>query len=619
MNFLKYIQSQFQRVLILDTEYLSDSTGTIPEKVLCLVYKDAFTNETFRFWEYDKNNYQCPFDLDECLIVCYSATAEVGSLLSLLHGRPNNIWDSLVETARLYKPMRSGKGELKLLSTAEKYGIKDKLTQAEKDHNLDLILRRNEFSNRPFKYSVEEQKQILDYCQSDVDVLHQVFIKQVFDIENKMQLKSTEDFDRELWQIQNRGYAVGCVALVEKNGIPIDLNLVNKFNDNWVKVRDNLVREVNKEIDVFNEDLTFSFAKFNKLVIRNGLDLKWPRMKSGNFTTQSKILKRYMDNEEVEKFYELKKLSNMTKLTNYKPSSDGRTRCNLNPFGTVTSRCSPSSAKFVFGASKWARNFIKPPIGSWLVYIDYKSQEPAIMGHLSGDRNKIDAYRSGDIYIHTAKLFGKVPQEATPETHPEMRETFKTIDLANNFGQGPGAVAAELKCSVSHAKFLMKKYREVFKDYFKWIDGVIEHGLNQKYFSTVYGWQRHVSDLWTEKNGKRKHIHKSLLNWPIQSHGAEILRTALMDLTDKNFKVVALIHDAIMLEIPIHDFYEDLERAKQIMVDASIKVVGGPIQVEEEIIKTNYVQKKKKHQKLFDQIMGEIERYTQSGNEVHPE
>ena len=81
----------------------------------------------------------------------------------------------------------------------------------------------------------------------------------------------------------------------------------------------------------------------------------------------------------------------MTKLTSYLPGHDGRVRASTNMFGTVTGRASPSSAKHPFSASKWARNFIKPQIGSWLVYIDYSSQEPAIMGYLSGDKNKIRA------------------------------------------------------------------------------------------------------------------------------------------------------------------------------------------------------------------------------------
>lgn len=618
MNFLEYIKSQYQRVLVEDTEFLLDKTGTIPEKVLCIVYKDVFTEETFRFWEYGKSNYQSHFDFDETLLISYNSIAEVGSHLSLMHGKPSNVWDSYVETARLYKPMRSGKGALTLLSTAEHYGIEDKMTEVEKENNLDLILRRNNHAGKPFEYSVEEQKQILDYCEADTEVLKQVFIKQVFDIENQMQLKSKEDFDKELWQILNRGYAIGCVAQVERNGIPIDVNLVNRFNKYWPLVKSNLIQEVNKEIDVFNEDLTFSFSKFNELIKRNKLDARWPRMKSGNFTTNKKIIKQHLDNEEIEKFNEIRTLQNMTKLTAYNPSNDGRTRTSFNMFGTVTGRASPSSSKYMFSASKWARNFIKPAYGSWLVYIDYTSQEPGVMGYLSKDQNLINAYQSGDIYIHTAKLFNMVPETATKKSHPEERNIFKVLYLANSYGQGPKAVAETLKCSLGHAKYLQNKYREVYKGYFKWVEGVIESGLSKKYLNTCYGWQRHISSLFTYKDGKRTNIHRSLLNWPIQSHGAEILRQALMDLSDNHFKVVALVHDAVMIEIPIPEFKERLTEAKQIMVDASIKVVGGPIRVDQEIIKSNYEQEEK-HQKLFEKIINEIDRYTRIESNVHPE
>ena len=112
------------------------------------------------------------------------------------------------------------------------------------------------------------------------------------------------------------------------------------------------------------------------------------------------------------------------------------------------------------------------------------------------------------------------------------------------------------------------------------------------------------------------------MNWPIQSHGAEILRKALIDLTDQNFKVCALVHDAVLLEIPIPEFYKDLELAKKIMINASVDVVGGPIRVDHEIIKSNYMQLKNgepnKDQKLFNKIMKYINSYTRTESKVHP-
>ena len=624
MRFLNYIEKQFARILAVDTEYITDTTNTIPEKVICFCYTDVFSGEVFRYWEYDKKKSFTPhFDFDDVLLVSYNATAEVGSYLKQLYGRPPNIWDSLIETRRLYKPLRSGKGAMKLLATATNYGIKDKISEADKEENLDLILRRNKFKELPFEYSKEEQKQILDYCQSDTDVLAQVFIKQVEDIEEKLNLKTEEQFETELWQILNRGYAISCVSLVERNGIPVDVNLINKFNETWPKVKNILIEKFNKDIDVFNENLTFSHAKFDELIKRNGLDRRWPRMKSGHFTTNKKYVKQNLHIKDLAKFNEIRTFQNMTKLTSYTPGYDGRVRTSLNMFGTITGRASPSSAKYPFGASKWARNFIKPSYGNYLVYLDYKSQEPGVMGYLSGDKNLIQSYESGDIYINTAKLFGYWDELASKQEKKKIRNKFKVLYLASSYGQGPRAIAESLKCSVAHAKFLQMKYHETYKKYFNWNKGFIEAILNKNYLTTISSWQRHIKDLFQFKDGKKIDIRRSLLNWPIQSHGAEILRKALIDLTDENFEVCALVHDAVLIQIPIPEFSQRLEEAKDIMQKASFEVVGGVIKVDHEIIKTNYKQlddngEPNDDQKLYDDIMNEINTYTRTGPNVHP-
>ena len=80
-----------------------------------------------------------------------------------------------------------------------------------------------------------------------------------------------------------------------------------------------------------------------------------------------------------------------------------------------------------YGQTKWARNFIKPSYGSYLVYIDYTSQEPGIMGYLSKDENLIKAYQSGDIYIHTAKLFNYLPENAVRDKKNKEREDIRNL------------------------------------------------------------------------------------------------------------------------------------------------------------------------------------------------
>ena len=141
--------------------------------------------------------------------------------------------------------------------------------------------------------------------------------------------------------------------------------------------------------------------------------------------------------------------------------------------------------------------------------------------------------------------------------------------------------------------------------------------------STCYGWQRYLSNQYKRnKEGKIVSIRNSIQNWPIQSHGSEVLRQAILDLTAENFKIIAQVHDALLIEIPIPDKHL-INRAQTIMTEASMKVVGGPIRVGTEIIESNYKQldeegKPTKDQKMFDKIFNEIENYKKLNRPISP-
>ena len=89
----------------------------------------------------------------------------------------------------------------------------------------------------------------------------------------------------------------------------------------------------------------------------------------------------------------------------------------LSPFGTRSSRNSPSNSKFIFGPSVWLRGLIKPPPGFGLAYIDWVGQEFGVAAALSGDPAMKAAYESGDIYLGFAKAAKVVPADGTRQTH----------------------------------------------------------------------------------------------------------------------------------------------------------------------------------------------------------
>ena len=196
MKFLNYILNGFSRVLSVDAEFLTDSTGTIPQRVLCIVFKDIRSGEDFKYWVDGQNQIPHFFDYEKCLLVSFMATAEHGVFLNLLHGQPKNMYDCFVENKCLYGPFLA-KNKTGLVDTCSRYNIPS-ISKEQKDRELDLILRRNEYEGKPFDYSLEEQQRIMAYCKSDVEETAELFIAQVNDIEKKNSLKTDEDFNKKL-------------------------------------------------------------------------------------------------------------------------------------------------------------------------------------------------------------------------------------------------------------------------------------------------------------------------------------------------------------------------------------------------------------------------------------
>ena len=104
MKFLKYILNGYSKVLSVDAEFLSDSSGTIPQRILCLVFKDISTGEVFRHWIDGESNVPHFFDYEKVLLISFQANAEHGVFQKLLHGKPKYMWDCFVENKCLYLP-----------------------------------------------------------------------------------------------------------------------------------------------------------------------------------------------------------------------------------------------------------------------------------------------------------------------------------------------------------------------------------------------------------------------------------------------------------------------------------------------------------------------------------
>ena len=64
-------------------------------------------------------------------------------------------------------------------------------------------------------------------------------------------------------------------------------------------------------------------------------------------------------------------------------------------------------------------------------------------------------------------------------------------------------------------------------------------------------------------------------NFPIQATGAEILKVACILLSENNIKIVAPVHDVVMIECDEKVADKEIEIAKKLMCDASEIVLGA--------------------------------------------
>jgi DNA polymerase I-like protein with 3'-5' exonuclease and polymerase domains len=217
------------------------------------------------------------------------------------------------------------------------------------------------------------------------------------------------------------------------------------------------------------------------------------------------------------------------------------------------------------------RGLVRPPCGAAIAYLDYQSEEFAIAAALSGDEKMLAAYLGGDPYLGVGIAMGIAPGGATKSSHGAIREMCKVIVLGLGYGMEKFGLSRRLGISESDAADLLLRHRRAFPVFWRWSEGGVAFAKAQRKIVTPFGWQMHVP---------RNVNPRALLNWPMQSLGADLLRLVATALVDEGVKVAALIHDAVLVEGSAKEFDGLVEHACATMRRASELVVGVPLRVD---------------------------------------
>jgi DNA polymerase-1 len=508
---------------------------------VCMVARELRSGCTIRLFE-GQFGLAPPFPTGaDALFVAYYASAELGCFRALGWAMPARILDLSVEfrdrTSGLERPHGSS-----LLGALSYFGL-DGIGAVEKKEIQEAI------GNGTWRGRYTP-KEILDYCETDVAALQRLLPRMLPEI----------DLPRALL----RGRYMAAAAAIEFAGVPIDVETLALLREHWTGIQDELVAAIDSDYGVF-DGRTFKADRWARWLAKN--NIPWPLLESGHLDlsddTFRQAAKAY---PAVSPMRELRSALSSLRLADLAVGRDGRNRTVLWAFGSKTGRNQPSNSKFIFGPSVWLRGLIKPAPGYGLAYVDWAQQEFGIAAGLSGDRAKQKAYLSEDCYLTFGKQAGAIPPDATKKSHGAQRQLFKQCVLGVQYGMGEKTLALRIAQPTIVARDLLRAHRETYRTFWRWSDAAVDHAMLTGSLHTVFGWHVHIGP---ESNPR------SLLNFPMQANGAEMMRLAACLATERGVEVCAPIHDAFLINAPLERLEEAAAQMQAAMAEASRAVLGG--------------------------------------------
>ncbi len=199
------------------------------------------------------------------------------------------------------------------------------------------------------------------------------------------------------------------------------------------------------------------------------------------------------------------------------------------------------------------RGFVPRP-GHQLLAADYSQIELRLLAHLSGDPAFVEAFLAGgDIHKQTAAVIFGVD---LPDVTSEMRARAKTINFATIYGQGPFALARQLKISQAEAKAFIETYFARFAGVKAFLDRCVVEAKERGYVETIFKRRRWVPELKDRNFNVRAFGERVAANAPIQGSAADLIKIAMLRIHDAlatgplAARMLLQVHDELVFEVP---------------------------------------------------------------------
>ncbi len=415
---------------------------------------------------------------------------------------------------------------------------------------------------------------LCDYACEDADITFQ--LKQILEkelVENDVE-KLFYEMEMPLMQV---------LATMELNGVRIDVDALKESSEILTAEMLKLEREIQEMAGVeFNVSSPMQVGEV--LFDRMKLDEKAKKTKTGQYSTAEDVLIKLRSKHPiVDKILEyrgLKKLLStyidaLPQLVNPKT---GKIHTSFNQTVAATGRLSSTNPNLqnIPVRDEQGREIRKafiPEENEVFLSVDYSQIELRIMAHLSGDKNMLEAFNSGqDIHSATAAKIFKLPIE---EVTSDMRRKAKTANFGIIYGISTFGLAERLNIPRGEAKELIDGYFETYPNVKTYMDEAIQKAKELGYVETIYGRKRFLPDINSQNAIVRGFAERNAINAPIQGSAADIIKLAMVqiqqELNAKNLrtKMTMQVHDELNFSVP----KDELETVKALVVEKMENVI----------------------------------------------
>ena len=207
-----------------------------------------------------------------------------------------------------------------------------------------------------------------------------------------------------------------------------------------------------------------------------------------------------------------------------------------------------------------------------LLAADYSQIELRIIAALSGDKNMLEAFRSGqDIHASTAaKVYGIKLEEVTRE----QRSHAKMVNFGIIYGISAFGLSQRLGIKRKEAKQIIDSYFEQFPGIKIYMDSSIQVARDKGFVETILGRKRYLRDINSANAVVRGFAERNAINSPIQGSAADMIKLAMIKIqaymkeANLKSKMILQVHDELIFDATKDEADDLMKKVKELMSQA---------------------------------------------------